>query len=97
MNTSTNQVESDVVDKCINSENDVVIDIELCHLTTLDSGTRNEVPIMASTNDNICSQDTITLRHGEIEDSKHANTTEQRMVESSAAAHDLNSKILEVE
>ncbi|CAF4557502.1 unnamed protein product [Rotaria sp. Silwood1] len=61
------------------------------------SGTRNEVPIMASTNDNICSQDTITLRHGEIEDSKHANTTEQRMVESSAAAHDLNSKILEVE
>ncbi|CAF2745506.1 unnamed protein product [Rotaria sp. Silwood2] len=91
MNTSTNQVESDVVDKCINFENDVIIHIESCHRTTLNNDTQNEVPIMAFTNDNICSQDTITLKHDKIEDSKDANTTEQRMVESSAAAHDLNS------
>ena len=71
MNTSTNQVESDVVDICINFE--------------------NEVPIMASISDNICSPDIIILQHGEIEDSKHTNTTEQRVIESSAAAHDLNS------
>ncbi|CAF1256255.1 unnamed protein product [Rotaria magnacalcarata] len=82
MNTSTNQVESDVVDKYIN--------IEPYHPTTLYNDTQNEVPIMASISDNICSQNTIILKSGEIEDSKDTSTGKQRVVESSVAVHDLN-------
>ncbi|CAF4705827.1 unnamed protein product [Rotaria socialis] len=92
MNISTNQVvESDVADKCSNSENTIVINIESCHPTTLYSDTQNEVPIMASISDNVRSQDAVTLKRGEIEGLKDTNTTRQRVVESSAAVHDLNS------
>ncbi|CAF1143666.1 unnamed protein product [Rotaria sordida] len=66
------------------------MDIESCHRTTSGSGTQNEVPIMVSTNDNILSQDTITLRHGKTEDLKDTNTTEQRMIEYSPAILNLN-------
>ncbi|CAF3332763.1 unnamed protein product [Rotaria socialis] len=91
MNISTNQVvESDVADKCSNSENTIVINIESCHPTTLYSDTQNEVPIMASISDNVRSQDAVTLKRGEIEDLKDTNTTRQRVVESSATLHDLN-------
>lgn len=77
MNTSTNQAKPDVTDKCFNFENDAIIHIESCQHTTMHSSTQNEIPIMASINDNICSQ--------------AANATEQSVVKSSTAAHDLNS------